>query len=43
MAIVITPLLMVRMLGLTPASDAFRRGVLSRHSVSYYALSPFAL
>lgn len=23
-----------------PASDAFRRGVLSRHSVSYYALSP---
>lgn len=29
--------------GLTPVSDPFRRGILSRHSVSYYALSPFAL
>ncbi|MGU0016913.1 YfaZ family outer membrane protein [Escherichia coli] len=32
-----------RMLGLTPVSDPFRRGILSRHSASYYALSPFAL
>ena len=43
MAIVITPWLTARMLGLTPVSDPFRRGILSRHSVSYYALSPFAL
>lgn len=38
-----TPWLTARMLGLTPVSDPFRRGILSRHSVSYYALSPFAL
>lgn len=43
MVIAITPSLTVHMLALTPVSDAFRRGLLSRHSVSYYALSPFAL